>query len=99
MSSPPVTLDGVEVSVDHLIGGQRVSSRSTFESRSPLDWDWKRAELVGFIWPSASCVGTNQSPAGNRASPQFCCFRWNFNANRCTRVFPFSWEAMSHEST
>ena len=29
---------GVEVSTDHFIGGRRVSSSSTFEDRSPLDW-------------------------------------------------------------
>ena len=30
---------GVAVPVDHFIGGQWVGSASTFESRSPLDWD------------------------------------------------------------
>ena len=30
---------GVEVPVDHLIGGQWVSSPDTFETRSPLDWE------------------------------------------------------------
>ena len=30
---------GVAVPVDHFIGGQWVGSDSTFESRSPLDWD------------------------------------------------------------
>lgn len=39
MSSP------LALSPDHLIGGQRVSSDSTFEVRSPLDWDWKLADV------------------------------------------------------
>jgi betaine-aldehyde dehydrogenase/5-carboxymethyl-2-hydroxymuconic-semialdehyde dehydrogenase len=30
---------GVEVPVDHFIGGEWVGSPSTFETRSPLDWD------------------------------------------------------------
>ena len=30
---------GIEVPVDHFIGGEWVGSPNTFESRSPLDWD------------------------------------------------------------
>ena len=33
------TVGGVEVPVDHFIGGQWVGSDDTFESRSPLAWD------------------------------------------------------------
>ena len=33
-----VQIAGVSVSVDHYIGGVRISSPSTFEDRSPLDW-------------------------------------------------------------
>jgi len=33
------------VSPDHFIGGKRVASPSTFEVRSPLDWDWLLAEV------------------------------------------------------
>lgn len=32
-------VDGVSVPIDHFIGGQWVGSPSTFETRSPLDWD------------------------------------------------------------
>lgn len=42
---PRVTVAGVEVSVDHYIGGRRVASAATFEDRSPLDWDWKLADV------------------------------------------------------
>lgn len=38
-------VDGVSVSVDHYIGGQRVSSAETFEDRSPLDWNRKLADV------------------------------------------------------
>ena len=31
-------VDGVEVSGDHYIGGERVSSPTTFETRSPMNW-------------------------------------------------------------
>ena len=34
-----VVIEGIDVSTDHLIGGVRVGSGDTFESRSPLDWE------------------------------------------------------------
>ena len=34
------------VSPDHFIGGKRVASEKTFEVRSPLDWDWKLADVA-----------------------------------------------------
>ncbi len=34
------------VSPDHYIGGKRVPSESTFEVRSPLDWDWLLADVA-----------------------------------------------------
>ena len=46
MDSPLVEVGGVEVSVDHLIGGERVGSADTFECRSPLDWDVKLADVA-----------------------------------------------------
>ena len=44
--SPRVAVGGVEVSVDHLIGGERLASAETFECRSPLDWDHKLADVA-----------------------------------------------------
>ena len=44
--SSRVNLGGVAVSVDHLIGGERVPSRETFECRSPLDWGLKLADMA-----------------------------------------------------
>ncbi len=41
-----VVVEGVAVSPDHLIGGERVSSPATFEDRSPLDWSWKLADIA-----------------------------------------------------
>jgi acyl-CoA reductase-like NAD-dependent aldehyde dehydrogenase len=41
-----VDVDGVSVSPDHYINGQRVSSPRTFEDRSPLDWTWKLADIA-----------------------------------------------------
>lgn len=40
------TVEGVAVSPDHYIGGKRVSSPSTFEVRSPLDWSHKLADIA-----------------------------------------------------
>jgi betaine-aldehyde dehydrogenase/5-carboxymethyl-2-hydroxymuconic-semialdehyde dehydrogenase len=39
-------VEGVAVSPDHLIGGERVPSPATFEDRSPLDWSWKLADIA-----------------------------------------------------
>ena len=44
--SDRVTVGGVEVSVDHLIGGERVAAEGTFECRSPLDWDRQLADVA-----------------------------------------------------
>jgi betaine-aldehyde dehydrogenase/5-carboxymethyl-2-hydroxymuconic-semialdehyde dehydrogenase len=38
-------VEGVLVSPDHLIGGERVASPRTFEDRSPLDWSRKLADI------------------------------------------------------
>jgi len=47
MSNNTVEVEGVTVPVDHYIGGRRVSSETTFEVRSPIDWDnWKLAEVA-----------------------------------------------------
>ena len=40
-----VDVGGVSVSTDHYIGGERVSSPTTFEDRSPLDWSVKLADV------------------------------------------------------
>ncbi len=37
---------GVQVSGDHYIGGERVASGQTFETRSPLDWELKLADVA-----------------------------------------------------
>ena len=42
-----VEVEGVTVPTDHYIDGRRVSSETTFEVRSPIDWDnWKLAEVA-----------------------------------------------------
>jgi betaine-aldehyde dehydrogenase/5-carboxymethyl-2-hydroxymuconic-semialdehyde dehydrogenase len=46
MSSPRVDVDGVSVSPDHYINGERLASVRTFEDRSPLDWTWKLADVA-----------------------------------------------------
>jgi acyl-CoA reductase-like NAD-dependent aldehyde dehydrogenase len=46
MPSPRAEVSDVAVSPDHYIGGKRVESVSTFPVRSPLDWDWKLAEVA-----------------------------------------------------
>ena len=46
MPSPRAEVSDVAVSPDHYIGGKRVTSASTFEVRSPLDWDWKLADVA-----------------------------------------------------
>ena len=46
MPSARAEISEVAVSPDHFIGGNRVSSTETFEVRSPLDWDWKLADVA-----------------------------------------------------
>lgn len=41
-----IDIDGVSVSPDHFIGGERVSSPETFETRCPFDWDRKLADMA-----------------------------------------------------
>ena len=43
--SARVAVGGVEVSVDHLIGGERLASVRAFECRSSLDWQHKLADV------------------------------------------------------
>ena len=46
MASSRIEISDVAVSPDHFIGGKRVSSHTTFDVRSPLDWEWKLAEVA-----------------------------------------------------
>jgi acyl-CoA reductase-like NAD-dependent aldehyde dehydrogenase len=43
---PRVEVNGFSVSTEHYIAGRRLGSPSTFEVRSPLDWDWKLADVA-----------------------------------------------------
>jgi betaine-aldehyde dehydrogenase/5-carboxymethyl-2-hydroxymuconic-semialdehyde dehydrogenase len=46
MPSVRAEVSDIAVSPDHYIGGKRVTSTHTFEVRSPLDWDWKLADVA-----------------------------------------------------
>ncbi|MGB8359945.1 MAG: aldehyde dehydrogenase [Acidimicrobiia bacterium] len=46
MPSPRAEVSEIAVSPDHLIGGKRVPSTTRFDVRSPLDWDWKLADVA-----------------------------------------------------
>jgi betaine-aldehyde dehydrogenase/5-carboxymethyl-2-hydroxymuconic-semialdehyde dehydrogenase len=41
-----IEIDGLSVSPDHFIGGVRVTSPETFETRCPFDWDRKLADVA-----------------------------------------------------
>ncbi|MBX9883900.1 MAG: aldehyde dehydrogenase family protein [Novosphingobium sp.] len=41
-----IDIDGISVSPDHFIGGQRVSSPETFETRCPFEWGRKLADMA-----------------------------------------------------
>lgn len=41
-----IMVEGVNVSPDHYIGGKRVGSPTTFETRCPFDWDIKLADVA-----------------------------------------------------
>ena len=40
-----IDIEGVSVPTGHFIGGEHVSSETTFETRCPFDWDWKLADI------------------------------------------------------
>ena len=40
-----IAIEGIPVSPDHYIGGRRVSSPATFETRCPFDWSRKLADV------------------------------------------------------
>jgi betaine-aldehyde dehydrogenase/5-carboxymethyl-2-hydroxymuconic-semialdehyde dehydrogenase len=46
MPTTRVEISEYAISPDHYIGGRRVASPNTFEVRSPLDWDWKLADVA-----------------------------------------------------
>ena len=46
MPSTRAEISQYAISPDHYINGRRVSSDTTFEVRSPLDWDWKLADVA-----------------------------------------------------
>jgi len=45
MASDRVDVEGVSIPSGHFIGGEHVSSDTKFETRSPMQWDWKLAEI------------------------------------------------------
>jgi acyl-CoA reductase-like NAD-dependent aldehyde dehydrogenase len=46
MTNDRVSVGGVDVATGHFINGERVGSATTFEDRSPLDWNVKLAEVA-----------------------------------------------------
>ncbi|MBX2883905.1 MAG: aldehyde dehydrogenase [Granulosicoccus sp.] len=45
-SNNRIEIDGVSVSPDHFIGGNRIASAQSFEVRCPMDWDRKLADVA-----------------------------------------------------
>ena len=41
-----IDIDGVSVSPHHFIGGERVASPNTFETRCPMEWERKLADVA-----------------------------------------------------
>jgi acyl-CoA reductase-like NAD-dependent aldehyde dehydrogenase len=55
---------GVEVPLDHYIGGARVSSSSTFEDRSPIDWSMRLGDVArGDAATAAAAIDAAESAA------------------------------------
>ena len=46
MNEERVDVGGVSVATGHFINNERVSSSTTFEVRSPLEWSWKLADVA-----------------------------------------------------
>ncbi|MEM7293622.1 MAG: aldehyde dehydrogenase [Pseudomonadota bacterium] len=61
-----VEIESTSVSCCHFIDGRRVDSPGTFEDRSPLDWDWKLADIArgdSLIANQAVTAAQNAFPA------------------------------------
>ena len=66
-------VDGVMVSGDHYIGGKRVSSDSTFETRSPMNWNTVLGQVARGDEQTAELAvqaATDAFPAWARLTPQ-----------------------------
>ena len=73
MPSSRVEISETAVSPDHFIGGKRVASPSTFEVRSPLDWDWLLAEVSrgdALTSDQAVSAAVDAFPAWSALSPK-----------------------------
>jgi acyl-CoA reductase-like NAD-dependent aldehyde dehydrogenase len=73
MPSPRVDISQNAVSPDHYIGGRRVASSHTFESRSPLDWDWLLADVArgdSLIADQAVTAAVEAFPAWSDLGPK-----------------------------
>src|SRR5579872_1824695 len=46
MTDRTVELSGVDVHLDHYVGGRRVGSATTFEDRSPIDWSMHLGDVA-----------------------------------------------------
>jgi betaine-aldehyde dehydrogenase/5-carboxymethyl-2-hydroxymuconic-semialdehyde dehydrogenase len=72
MPSSRAEVSDIAVSPDHFIGGKRVPSSSTFEVRSPLDWDWKLADVArgdALTADRAVTAATDAFPGWSALSP------------------------------
>ncbi|WP_126173812.1 aldehyde dehydrogenase [Altericroceibacterium xinjiangense] len=68
-----INIDGVSVSPDHFIGGKRVSSPETFETRCPFEWERKLADVSlgdAGIARQAVQAATDAFPAWAALSPK-----------------------------
>ena len=66
------SVEGVEVSGEHFINGKRVSSKESFESRCPMDWKHKLAEISRGDSSTADAAlqaANNAFPAWSALSP------------------------------
>lgn len=73
MSGERVSVGGVDVATGHFINGKRVGSATTFEDRSPLDWNVKLADVArGGALEAAAAVtaAVNAFPAWAALSTQ-----------------------------
>ncbi|MGH8952019.1 MAG: aldehyde dehydrogenase family protein [Acidimicrobiia bacterium] len=73
MPSSRVEISETALSPDHFIGGKRVTSPSTFEVRSPLDWDWLLAEVSrgdALTADQAVSAAADAFPAWSALSPE-----------------------------
>lgn len=75
-------VEGVKISPDHFIGGERISSRETFETRCPFEWD----NVLGHIARGDAQTANLAVSAAEKAFPAWAALSPEARAKHLNRL-------------